>query len=181
MLKSHPVLLYSGGRESIILLHQMVKEGLKPTIFHIHHTRMSNYYERIVRRNAMRIQKTEAYYVWKTDNYRYRAGWRDHHYFIYLDNNKELYPIHYGSPVYIGYWKEDNHSQKYCVEDLQFWNEDKYKFPLADFSWDDIQELWKELPQDVRDNTVSSSMIGWSQAKSLPYDQTLMDASYHNL
>lgn len=164
--------MYSGGRESVLLLHQLVKEGHDPTIIHVRHGRMTDYYERMVKRNAMRIHKTDAYYVFETDSYTYDAQFtHDGVFSVKLSDDEELYPHEFGNPVYIGYWKRDNPSQKTLIEHFKDYRVEKYKFPLADYRYHQIEKLWKKLPVEVQKNTVSSTGQGWNNlAKDLPLD-----------
>ena len=119
----------------------------------------------------MRIHKTDAYYVFETNSYTYDATYTDDCEFDVNLGDEVLYPHHHGTPVYIGYWKRDNPSQKALIEHFKSYRIDKYKFPLAEYKYHEIEEMWKELPIEIQKNTVSSTGQCWQMGKNLPLDE----------
>lgn len=162
-----PVLLYSGGKDSLLCLKHLVDEGHDPTILHFQTKKISDYYERLIRRNAMRIHRTPYYYVIKTETENYNAAYSYETglYSVYLDEEEEnsIYPHEYGDPVYIGLVASDNKSMKEGIRFLQIYRPERYRFPLGDSKFSKIIENWEELPIEIRRDTISSTVMNFEE------------------
>jgi len=167
MEMSAPVVLLSGGKDSIMTLKHLVDEGHDPTILHFHTKKISDYYERLIKRNAMRIHRTPYYYVIKTETKNYDAfmDLETGLYGVYLDEEEKnrVYPHEYGNPVYLGYFTRDCESMKQGIKFFQLYRPEKYKFPLRDLRESEIIESWQKLSPKIRRDTVSSTLMNFRE------------------
>ena len=162
---SDPVVLFSGGKDSILTLKHVVEQGHDPTILHFQTKKISDYYAKLIKRNAMRIHRTPYYYTIKTDTKNYVAcnGTSAGSYFVCLDNEEDgelLYPRDYGCPIYIEYFKQDNKNMREGIEFMELYRPDLYRFPLKDLTQNQIIKEWQKLPLDIKRDTISST-LGW--------------------
>lgn len=160
-----PVVMYSGGKESLLTLKHAVEQGYDPTIIHFKTKKISNYYEKIIKRNAMRVHRTPYYYVIKPDTVDYNAftSYETGHYGISMDDEGEnsFFPRDYGEPIYIGYWKRDNKSMKHAIGFLELYHKDSYRFPLKDMKFNEIIEEWGRFPSEIKHDTISSTLVNF--------------------
>ena len=162
-----PVLLYSGGKDSLMTLKHLVDSGYDPTILHFHTKKISDYYERLIKKNAMRIHRTPYYYVIKTDTENYNASTEPKTglYVVSINENQEsdVYPHEYGEPVYFGYSCTDHKSIQKAIKFLHYHRPERYKFPFKDMEEDKIIEKWEELPLKIRQDTISSTIMNFEE------------------
>ena len=158
------IILYSGGKESLLTLKDSVDHGEDPTILHFKTLKLSNLSEKRVKENARRIYRTDAYYTYETQTQNYIASYThlgDYWVKLTKGDDAEYKRLDTLGRLHIGYWKLDNPTMKEGVETLGEVYPNKYEFPLADHTENQILKEWKKLPDKVRQNTYTSTLLYW--------------------
>ncbi len=172
MIDMRDIVLYSGGKESLLTLKDSVDHGEDPTIIHIRTTKLSGLHEKRVKANAMKLHRTDAYYTYTTETDSYYAYW--------IPYTIEYGYFHIGEPgkwagdttrldalgkLHIGYWRRDTPSIKEFIHNIEQHphGEHKYHLPLKNMTQRQILTQWKQLPQPIRENTYSSTITNFRQ------------------
>lgn len=161
------ILLYSGGVDSILCLKWLVERGIAPFIFHFKTRKLKRYHERMIRKTARMISPESPFYVFITKTMNYKALWSKNGEYHVLLNDKgpkiSMLLKDYGDIIvigYTGYAPNDGRrrlsTQKLTIEQTKEYGF-PYVFPLANMRSSEIYKLWKSLPREIRNNTVSST------------------------
>lgn len=169
------ILLYSGGVDSVLCLKKIIERGITPFLFHFRTKKLTDRHERMIKRSARLLSPESPLYVFKTetDDYEATHDWGDlSNYEIYMRKGKKceyFVPLDYGDFVIIGYMRQvysiglgiDSRREFDCVArkfiDFAKKFNTPFIFPLADYHRWEVDEEFKALPLNIRENTVSST------------------------
>ena len=168
------ILMFSGGVDSIVCLHELVKQGITPKLFFFQTYKVKKKHVEIVKRNAKRISPNSEFYVFKPRMIDYCGGYSLHDraeksYFIHMheqDSLPEFYPLRYGDKVVLGYVDKEPKGRRkkgelglaqkefvhHCVN-----HNFPFVFPLLNKTTREVDEIFKSLPVEVQKDTLSTT------------------------
>lgn len=166
-------LMFSGGVDSVVCLHELVKQGIVPKLFFFATYKVKKKHIAQVKRNAKRISPDSEFYVFHPRTIDYLAGWSKgdrgaKSYFIHMDEHDErcFYPLRYVDKLVLGYVSRQPKGRrrngelglaqpkfiKHCVN-----HEFPMVFPLVGKSTREVDLIFKSLPKEVQEETLSST------------------------
>jgi len=165
---SNPIylLLYSGGVDSILCLKKLIDKGITPFIFHFWTRRLKKIHEKMIRKTARALSPKSPFYVFKTNTDNFGHGlWDNHKYYVEMTNHFRIFPIWHGDFIVTGVMKhiyeygEGNQGynrNRWIIKKCEIYNL-PYLFPLADYTREQTDQEFQQLPLNIRQNTVSTT------------------------
>jgi len=163
--------MFSGGVDSTVCLEKLVRQGIKPILFYFHTDKMLlKSFGRKIREIARYLSPSSPFYTFWTHSY--SPTWLEHYpyYAVRLKHNgknKWLYPLNLADKVAIGYTRFLYYYDEGCSEFrgstqekfIEFCKLYKlpYLFPLADMRRKEVDVLFQELPEYVKERVVSTT------------------------
>lgn len=159
------ILMYSGGVDSILCLKMLRDQGITPFLFHIKTQKLKRRHERMIRKTARLLSPESPFYVWETKTRNYTASWgKNGEYHVFLTkNNVTLMPQNMADIIVMGYtgWDSNDGRRKLRNQTMLLKQSRErgfpFMFPLADMRKTQVNQLFNQLPIEIRMNTVSST------------------------
>lgn len=166
-------LMFSGGVDSIVCLSELVKQGIVPKLFLFQTWKMKQAHVNQIKRNARRLSPKSQIYVYKPRTIDYVAGWQEgtenkkvYHVCLNEYHDKYFYPLRLVDKLVIGYVDRQPKGRRANGElgraqpkFIKYCTLHKYPvlFPLIGKSTREVDELFNQLPAEVKKDTVSST------------------------
>jgi hypothetical protein len=166
-------LMFSGGVDSIVCLSELVKQGLIPKLFLFQTWKMKDSHVKQIKRNAKRLSPKSQIYVFKPRTIDYIGSWRERcdskkFYDVAMDEYGHNFfcPLELVDKLVIGYVDHEVRGKRKDGEIglaqptlMNYAIQYKYPlmFPLRGKTTREVDEMFKQLPKEVQENTVSST------------------------
>lgn len=166
-------LMFSGGVDSVVCLSELVKQNITPVLFVFQTWKMSKVVLKKIKFIAKTLSPKSPLYVYKPRTIDYHACFvfrsvDKKSYFIHMDEygNDYFYPLRFVDKLVLGYVGRESIGRRAKGElglaQPEFITKaTNYKmpfiFPLGNKTTRDVDKIFKELPEEIRKNTVSST------------------------
>jgi hypothetical protein len=167
------VLMFSGGVDSVVCIHELVKQGFVPKLFFFRTYKVKDSHVRLVRRNAKRLSPNSEFYIFSPRTIDFLASWQSHAtakhaYFVHMDEYEAnyIYPLRYCDRLAIGYVNreckgrrkgETGRAQPEFMKQCLIYHRDAFLFPLLGKTTREVDQIFNSLPEDVKRDTVSTT------------------------
>jgi len=167
-------LMFSGGVDSTVCLAELVKQGIIPKLFIFQTWKMKQSHVNQIKRNAKRLSPKSPIYVYKPRTIDYIASWQKvasdkKVYYVDLTEYPDgecFYPLRFVDRLVLGYVDHECRGKrakgelgraqpefvKHCIQ-----HKFPITFPLIGKSTREVDELFNQLPEEVKKDTVSST------------------------
>jgi hypothetical protein len=166
-------LMFSGGVDSVVCLSELIKQGVTPKLFLFQTWKMRECHIKQIKRNARRLSPKSQIYVFKPRTIDYIASWKTRcdskkFYGVAMDEYDKnfFHPLELVDKLVIGY-VDHNIRGKHRKGEIGLAQPElmnyatlyKYPliFPLSGKTTRQVDELFKTLPKEVQENTISST------------------------
>lgn len=156
------ILLYSGGVESILCLKMLRDKGITPFLFHFRTKKLKPKHEKMIRRTAKLLSPKSPLYIFETKTDDYLASYSTNgEYHVHLNKRGTTMMMQkYGDVIIVGYTGYDSMDGRRKLR-THFHGSGflkrQFLFPLLGKRKSKISNLFKQLSDEVRQNTVSST------------------------
>jgi len=170
------VLMFSGGVDSVVCLHELVKQGITPKLFFFQTYKVKKKHIDVVRQNAKRLSPNSEFYTFKPRTIDFIAGWMHREtakksYFVYMteyeDKNTLFYPLQYCDKLVLGYVGKEPKgrrrkgelglAQTKLIKQCRTYHYKNILLPLAEKTTREVDEIFKSLPEEVQKDTLSTT------------------------
>ncbi len=171
--KQTVVLMFSGGVDSVVCLHELVNQGIVPKLFFFRTYKVRDKHVALVRRNAKRISPESEFYVFSPRTIDYCACWQRREtakrtYYIAMDEYgvNYFFPLNYCDVLVLGYVDrqpqgrkkgETGRAQPEVMKHCLIYHADAFLFPLMGKTTRDVDQIFDSLPEDARRDTLSTT------------------------